>query len=278
MISVNKLCEQFQKALALKCPYVSPGKTTMATIKDGVDCSGLFVAAFKALGGSIYHGSNTIYRDCLTTKGKLTKASQLFVGAAVFKWSADGQPAKFEKDGIGNMHHIGLCVSVNPLKIIHASSATGYVTCDTKLGKWTYFGKLKNVDYGTTAPSAPANTNAQEATTMATAGGTLKTKVDLNIRAGKSTGAKRLGGIPAGKTVAYNGTLSSGWVQITYNKIAGYICSKAQYVTGISTRDATQDDAPVTVAPEIDMDSLTLESLAEMIMDLQARIQKLEAK
>jgi len=74
----------------MKCPYVSPGNTTMSTIQNGVDCSGIFVAAFSALGGNIYHGSNTIYRKYLSEKGKISSAKDLYVGAAVFKWSADG--------------------------------------------------------------------------------------------------------------------------------------------------------------------------------------------
>ena len=36
-----------------------------------VDCSGAFVYALKKYGLSIYHGSNTIWREYLTSKGKI---------------------------------------------------------------------------------------------------------------------------------------------------------------------------------------------------------------
>ena len=36
------------------------------------DCSGLFYWAFKQLGGYMYHGSNTMYRNYCTSKGKLS--------------------------------------------------------------------------------------------------------------------------------------------------------------------------------------------------------------
>ena len=60
-----------------------------------------------------------------------------------FKWNPN-TPEKFNA-GLGDFQHIGLVTSVNPLRIVHASSAAGCVTTDTKLGKWAYWGWLKDV-------------------------------------------------------------------------------------------------------------------------------------
>ena len=150
MVNLERLVQSFETALAQKCPYVTPGNTSMATISKGVDCSGLFVAAYKSQGASIYHGSNTIARSHVKELEKLTKASQLVIGSAVFKHKSSGdEPSKYRQDGLGDYHHIGLVVSTKPLKIIHASSAKGQVTADTSIKNWSYCALLKAVSYPT---------------------------------------------------------------------------------------------------------------------------------
>ena len=49
----------------LSWPYVSP----CTNDSRGIDCSGLFVKAYRDQGASIYHGSNTIYRKYCSEKG-----------------------------------------------------------------------------------------------------------------------------------------------------------------------------------------------------------------
>ena len=66
--------------------------------KRVADCSGLFAWAFRELGGSIYHGSNTIWNKYCSKQGKLTADTLLRPGTAVF----------LVKNG--NRHHIGLFV------------------------------------------------------------------------------------------------------------------------------------------------------------------------
>ena len=56
------------------------------------DCSGLFTWAFKQLGGTMYHGSDTRYRKCCVNKGELSKGKRmdqgtLKPGTAVFVWN-----------------------------------------------------------------------------------------------------------------------------------------------------------------------------------------------
>lgn len=55
-------------------------------------------------------------------------------------------PEKFDDD-LGNFQHVGMVVNVNPVEIVHAGSVAGRVIKDTGMGKWAYWGKLKNVNY-----------------------------------------------------------------------------------------------------------------------------------
>jgi hypothetical protein len=107
------------------------------------DCSGLFAWAFRQLGGYCYHGSNTIFRKYLARSGTIASAAGLRPGMAVFKWKPV-TPARFS-DGLGDFCHIGLVTSVSPLRIVHASTEGMAVKADSKIGKWRYWGWLKDV-------------------------------------------------------------------------------------------------------------------------------------
>lgn len=162
MILANEAARLFEEIIGW--PYVSPGTND----ERGIDCSGAWVRVYKEFGMRIDHGSNSIYRKFCGQVGAITSASQLQVGMAVFKHRDDGnEPSKYYGDGIGNMYHVGCVTSVNPLRIVHATSPVAKV--DTSLGKWSHFGLLKDVDYGsieaaTPSVSAPAEI-PQEATT-----------------------------------------------------------------------------------------------------------------
>ena len=110
------------------------------------DCSGLFVWAFKHLGGSIYHGSNSIYDRYCSAKGKTTDEirKNMKPGTAVFTGDAS-------KHG-----HIGLYVGNG--KVIEASGTiAGVCTSNLTAGKWTYWGELKDVSYSSeNAPVSPS--------------------------------------------------------------------------------------------------------------------------
>ncbi len=208
MLDVNKLIASAEACLGW--PYVSPGSNN----SQGIDCSGLFVKAFRDQGASIYHGSNTIYRKYCSDKGELTSADQLTPGMAVFKWTPN-TPAKFN-DGLGDFQHIGLVTSTNPLRIVHASSAAGCVTTDTKLSKWAYWGWLKDVAMeGEEAPVNPAKTAIVKADSGST--------VNLRIRA--NTSAALVERVPIGSVVEILGT-GSKWAKVKYGTKAGYMMTK----------------------------------------------------
>lgn len=144
MLNINKMVKSAESTIGW--PYVSPGSND----KNGIDCSGLFVKMYRDQNASIYHGSNTIFQRYCSETGKLTNVNQLAVGMAVFKmkaWTNADTNNKWCWTPPGNMSHIGFVASVNPLRIIHASSVAGMVTVDTSIKKWAYWGMLKNVDY-----------------------------------------------------------------------------------------------------------------------------------
>lgn len=209
MLNISRMIASAEECLGW--PYVSPGTNDA----NGIDCSGLFVKMYRDQGASIYHGSNTIYRKYCGEKGELKSVSQLAVGMAVFKWN-DRTPSKFD-DGLGDFQHIGFVASVNPLRIIHASSASGCVVTDTKIGKWKYWGKLKDVDYGGGGSAKKEVTIVVEYATVT--GGAL------NMRAEKSRGAEKITSIPDGSTVAVL-EHDDEWCNVTYNSFSGYVMTK----------------------------------------------------
>lgn len=134
MIDVSRLIADFEACVGW--PYASPGSND----ERGIDCSGMFVRAFRLQGERIYHGSNTIWRKHLAEKGEIRSAQDLRPGMAVFKWK-ETTPAKFADD-LGDFCHIGLVTSVSPLRIVHASTEGMRVKVDTKRGAWKYWGVL----------------------------------------------------------------------------------------------------------------------------------------
>ncbi len=138
MIKIDKLIADFEDCIGW--PYACPGSND----ERGIDCSGMFVRAYRLQGQRIYHGSNTIWRKHLGQKGPIDSVRDLKPGMAVFKWKPD-TPAKF-RDDEGDFCHIGLVTRVNPLRIVHASTEGMKVKADVRLGKWKYWGILAAAD------------------------------------------------------------------------------------------------------------------------------------
>ena len=134
LLNLEQLISDFEACIGF--PYASPGTNDA----HGIDCSGMFVRAFRRQGASIYHGSNTIFRKYLARSGTIASAAGLRPGMAVFKWKPV-TPARFS-DGLGDFCHIGLVTSVSPLRIVHASTEGMAVKADSKIGKWRYWGCL----------------------------------------------------------------------------------------------------------------------------------------
>jgi len=103
------------------------------------DCSGLFSWAFKKLGGTMYHGSNTMYLKYCTDKGELKKGrradgKELKPGTAVFVWNGS------------TYSHVGLFIGDDTV-IEAANTQKGVTTSKASATKWTHWGELKGVEY-----------------------------------------------------------------------------------------------------------------------------------
>lgn len=155
MLKVDRLCTDFESCLGW--PYASPGGTGQDCSRSGIDCSGMFVRAWRLQGERIAHGSNRIWRQHTAERGAIAgtgnkayprqngrSITELERGMAVFKWSPSAP--KGYRDGLGDYHHIGLVVSVDPLRIIHASSVSGKVQVDTAIGQWCAWAYLAAVE------------------------------------------------------------------------------------------------------------------------------------
>ena len=165
MIAAQALIEKFRLALREKWGYIwgTAGekwtetkqrqleKTTDSNRAQGrkygkkwightvADCSGLFSWAFRQLGGTMYHGSDTMYRKWCTEKGELRKGKRtdcaaLKPGTAVFVWNGS------------RYSHVGLFVGDETV-IEAMGTINGVTTTKVTAGKWTHWGELTGVNY-----------------------------------------------------------------------------------------------------------------------------------
>ncbi len=104
------------------------------------DCSGLGYWAFKELGMTIYHGSDTIWRQYVTDRcelvdGKRADGGTILPGDPVFLVEM--------KDGVKNRHHIGYYVGGYVIE----AKGTKYGVVTSPLTHWHETAHWKNVDY-----------------------------------------------------------------------------------------------------------------------------------
>ena len=220
MLSVSKLSASANECMGW--PYVSPGSND----RNGIDCSGLFVKMYRDQGAKIYHGSNTIFHEYCSETGKLTSVNQLQPGMAVFKrkdWKDSDKGNRWYGKSPGNLSHIGYVDSVNPLRIIHASTGTMCVTTDTKIDKWAYWGKLKDVDYGGSPSPEPSPDPDPEPITVSKMVYAENGK-PVNLRYGPSLDKKIMDEIPVGEIVTLS-QIKGGWSKVTWKKKTGWMMS-----------------------------------------------------
>lgn len=157
MIKANELCDKFMYALDNHWGYIwgksgqiwtqaqQDAATRPQTISYGkqwighhvADCSGMFVWAYKQLGGSIYHGSNTIWNKYCSKQGKLQNGQRcdgiaLRPGTAVFLLNDTGR------------HHIGLYVGGG---VCIEAKGTKWGVVTSASNHWDEWGELADVDY-----------------------------------------------------------------------------------------------------------------------------------
>ena len=169
------------------------------------DCSGLFTWAFKELGGSMYHGSDTMFRKYTTSSGALkdgkrTDGQELLPGTAVFVY----------KEADGKYGHVGLYIG-NGDVIEAANTQKGVIKSKVSDKKWEYWGVLKGMDF----KEEPLPKGYAKVT------GTR-----LALRDAPSTSAKVITRVDTGKLVKIETPPPSDWEYVSYNGQKGYMMKK----------------------------------------------------
>ena len=146
---------------------------------DGTcDCIGLIIGAIRRAGGAWngIHGSNYAARYEMRELLPVMDAGELNLGDAVYKARMPGEvgyalPERYKNDpDQRDYYHVGVVTATSPLEITHCTSPG--IVRDTKLGKWTYRGRLEKVDYDGT--SQEVGTMVQTATVVADSGDDVK--------------------------------------------------------------------------------------------------------
>lgn len=226
MIDVNKLLDIFERMEREHWAY------ELGAAREGlVDCSGAFVWAYKQLGASIEHGSNSIAH---LRVGEYVPVAQAKPGYAVFKmraWQDEDRGNRWYGESPGDCYHIGLMGRDG--KILNAQSVkTGFVASDAK--GWAFAAPLKAVKYRSTEGGGKMFGNA---TVSVTSG-------YLNIREGAGTAAKIIAKAENGTRVnVIREAGGTGWVfGKLENGVAGYM-SGAYLVEDENTPDADAGNA-----------------------------------
>jgi len=242
-LDVQKMISSAEEAIGW--PYDSPGSNDA----HGIDCSGLFVKMYKDQGRTIYHGSNTIFHNHCNQTEVLTKVSQLQPGMAVFKlkkWTGNDVGNKWYGKQPGNLSHIGFVASINPLKIIHASSEAKRVTIDSRINSWSYWGKLKDVDYGGDNMSeVTEKTETNE--TYATAVVFADTGSSVKMRAKPSTSCSTYYDIPIGTEVEVLNS-DEDWSKIKARGREGYMMTKFLQASEAANASTLPGEETITVS------------------------------
>lgn len=226
--SASALVAKFRYALDNKWGYIygkcgqiwteanQKAATREMTVKYGrqwighhvADCSGLFVWAFKELGGYIYHGSNTMYRDYCTEKGQLsggkrTDGKELLVGTALFT-------------GSENDHgHVALYIGSGLVIEAHGTKK-GVIQSSLSDKRWTYWGTLKGVEYNNNGGDPVPEPSAEK-------GYALVTGKRVALRTAPSKQANIIMRIDTGKTVKLETPPPSEWDYVSYEGKTGYM-------------------------------------------------------
>ena len=210
-VQASELVEKFKTMVLPWCSPNSPWKYVAGGASKGaVDCSGAFTYWYKQLGGSMYHGSNTMWRKYTTAKGKIGEID-LVPGMAVFKMRQDGkEPSSYKEDGEGNFYHVGLYIG-NDLVVEAQSVSTGCIT--SKLSTWKYAAKLTGTVYDIKEGDSES---VASTATVVTGGGSL------NMRKGAGKSYSIITRIPNGASVTVV-SREGDWVSILYNGKSGYV-------------------------------------------------------
>lgn len=188
---------------------------------DGTcDCIGLIIGAIRRNGGrwTGTHGSNYTARNELDYLLPINAASDLNVGEVVLKArtpTADGYdlPSRYDEDpDKRDYYHIGVVMSVSPLRIVHCTQGGGAdgMAEDMRLGGWTHRGWLSKISREGDAPMV----DTMKATVVAESGSTV------NLRS--TPGGALVTRVPVGTTVTV-ASRQDGWSRVAYGREVGWM-------------------------------------------------------
>lgn len=220
MIKASALINLFQRMLDEHWAY------ELGAAREGcVDCSGAFVWAYKQLGATIEHGSNSIAH---LRVGEYVPVSEAKPGYAVFKlrpWREDNSGNRWFDQQPGDCYHIGLMGRDG--RVFNAQSTkTGFVASPASQN-WAFAAPLKAVSYSDDEEGG--DTMFGNATVK-----TQKAGSYVNLREGASTRAAVIGKVYDGERINVLREAGTGWI---YGKTqAG--------VEGYMSADYIVEDAP----------------------------------
>lgn len=220
-----------------------------AAMRGVVDCSGAFVYAFSQLGGSIYHGSNTIARKYV---GAFQKTP--VPGFAAFKWKKT-DTAKYP-DGRGDFYHIGLVDSDGEYVLNAKGTKAGF--CRDKADGWHSFAPLLGVTYPTTGsaggppfPAEPGRADGDKGEAWSVTEYPAAVKVSsgrLNMRSGPGTEHSIVERLPNGTPLVViaefdtDGDGKADWAFVDEDGVQGYVSTA--YIERKPPSQASPDSPP----------------------------------
>ena len=215
MISLQNFLSMVEEIAKSKPAYRLGGDGSDGTC----DCIGLIIGAIRRAGGSWtgIHGSNYSARYEMRELLPVTDAGELCLGDVVYKARTPGQagyalPERYKNDpDQRDYYHVGVVTAVEPLEITHCTGPG--IVRDTKLGKWTYRGRLKKVDYNGTEGM---ETMARMATVVADSGSTVK------MRSKPSASDGLYWEVPVGAEVQV-AEVTGSWAKVRYGDRTGYM-------------------------------------------------------
>ena len=237
MIDVDKLLDLFERMEREHWAY-EPG----AAREGCVDCSGAFAWAYKQLGASIEHGSNSIAH---LRVGEYVPVAQAKSGYAVFKmrtWREEDRGNRWYGESPGDCYHIGLMGRNG--KVLNAQGVkTGFVASDAK--GWAFAAPLNAVKYKSEGDGKMFG----NATVSVTSG-------YLNIREGAGTAAKVIARAENGTRVnVIREAGGTGWVfGKLENGVAGYMAG--EYLVEDESIPSGGTDSPADEATDAETTSL----------------------
>lgn len=187
---------------------------------DGTcDCIGLIIGAIRRAGGSWtgIHGSNYSARYEMRELLPVMDAGELNLGDAVYKARMPGEvgyalPERYKNDpDQRDYYHVGVVTATSPLEITHCTGPG--IVRDTKLGRWTYRGRLEKVAYDS---AEVVETMVQTATVVADSGD------DVKMRSTPSQTDGLYWKVPVGDKVqvAY---VEGEWAKVRHQGRTGYM-------------------------------------------------------